>query len=389
MAGRDAFHQLINAPDDKAKWKHQADARTTLRTVVVYGLDDRLSLPDDEELLWDGDLRWRHSDGHEPGCQEFDWVIDYLELSAPTKPVEAANNGTKNDSPTETADDETDGDALLALGAMRGLGSTAKRPSYITSLIRCMGPARPPRVRHAALRAVSEARGELASITRDSMPQGVDVNLLDTLSRAILTVVCPNRDQTDHGSGPDAIFHKNRNLCYFRLISALTKSDEWCQRLIRDGHLEWCISLVDKVSWIDNGYHLLVIFGRIGPFAKDHPFSTAQHTWQGRIDNTWFWASRSYSEMDDEYVDAIPALVIVTRLNFLGSDNSVSSWTLGRLADNVHGALAKLQEGEATNSIAHATVVTAISSVQGLYDDLRREIDDRNASERDNRALGS
>ncbi|KAG1822648.1 uncharacterized protein BJ212DRAFT_1425256, partial [Suillus subaureus] len=147
MAGRAAYNQFKKSWAEDAKPKHRASARTALRTMLVHGLSFRLSCPDDEELTWRGDLQWRYSDGHTPSCEEFDWLVDYLADGA--------------EYPT---DDETEGDALLALSAMRGLGSSTRRLSYIRSLIRCMDSPRPPRVRHSALRAVFEAREELASI---------------------------------------------------------------------------------------------------------------------------------------------------------------------------------------------------------------------------------
>ncbi|KAG1886676.1 hypothetical protein F4604DRAFT_1675549 [Suillus subluteus] len=194
MAGRAAYVRLKNPWEGDAKPKLQASARTALRTMLVHGLSSRLSRPDDEELIWRGDLQWHHSNEREPSCEEFDWLIDYLA------------DGRHD---ADSTDDETEGDALLALSAMHGLGSSTKRRSYIKSLIRCMGSTRPPRVRHSALRAVFEAQEDLISMTSVSMPQDVDSPLLNQLSRALLTAVCPNDNPTTHDAGPDASFHKN------------------------------------------------------------------------------------------------------------------------------------------------------------------------------------
>jgi hypothetical protein len=65
----------------------------------------------------------------------------------------------------DAADNETEGDAFLALSAMRGLGSSTKRPFYIKWLIRLIGLAMGPRVRHTALRPIFDAREVLASTT--------------------------------------------------------------------------------------------------------------------------------------------------------------------------------------------------------------------------------
>ncbi|KAG1838911.1 hypothetical protein DFJ58DRAFT_120860 [Suillus subalutaceus] len=156
MAGRAAYLRLKNPWEGDAKPKLRANARTALRTMLVHGLSSRLSRPNEEELIWRGDLQWRHSDEREPSCEEFDWLIDYLA------------DGRHD---ADSTDDETEGDALLALSAMHGLGSSTKRRSYIKSLIRCMGSTRPPRVRHSALRAVFEAQEDLISMTSVSMPR--------------------------------------------------------------------------------------------------------------------------------------------------------------------------------------------------------------------------
>ncbi|KAG0699176.1 hypothetical protein DFH29DRAFT_62225 [Suillus ampliporus] len=362
MAGRLAYHQLESTEPKAARRKHKADARTALRTMAVHGKSNHLSLPDDETLIWDGDLQWWHSDGLMPDYEEFDWLVDYLESYVPARP-------------TNTAEDEIEGDALLALSAMHGLGSSAKRPSYIRVLVRCMGPTRPPRVRHAALRAISDARGELASIINDSVSQGVDATLLDELSRALLTTVRPNHDQAIHHSGPDAFFHKARDGCYFRLIFALAKNDEWHQCLTRDGHLERCISLVDQVLESRScalTCYLIGIFMRIDPSVKGFPFSPAPERWRTLISATWAFA-RSFMEPRD-YAETLPALVTATRQNLRGSDDGVPSAEVVYLADRVHRVLVELQDRQATlaNGQEDALVDAALSSVQGLHDDLRR-----------------
>lgn len=64
-------------------------------------------------MIWHGDLQCSHCNGHEPGYEEFNWLIVYLEM--PSKL-------------TEIADDKTEGGALLELNAMHGLGSSACPP---------------------------------------------------------------------------------------------------------------------------------------------------------------------------------------------------------------------------------------------------------------------
>ncbi|KAG1725538.1 hypothetical protein EDB19DRAFT_1947173 [Suillus lakei] len=376
MAGCDAYRQFQNTQQIEFRRQHRADARTALRTMVVHGLDYQLSRPDDEALIWrDGPMQWHDRDGHAPCCQEFDWVIDYLKDSAPT-------------GPTDTADDETEGDALLALSAMQGLGSSTKQLSYIRSLMRCMAPSRPPRVRHAALRAVFEARGELASITSNSVSHGVNARILDELSCALLTVVRPNDDQTIGAAST----HYHPDYGYVRLICALTKHAEWRQRLARDGHIRRCISLVDKVYEMEQlggiSIYLTVIVGHTNLLSKDLPFS--QEKWRLLIKNTWENA-RCYMTNDNyvdcvDYIDGIPAIVTATRLTLPGLDNAIPSPWLADLAEKVHWALADLQRRHATyvnNGVAQATFDVAISSAKGLYHDLGHMISPELTLQRD------
>lgn len=369
MDGRLAFTQLQNTQHDYARRKHKADTRTALRTLVVHGLHYCLSLPDDEELIWDGDLRWHHSDGLMPSCEEFDWLVDYL--------VDEAG---------KRADDETEANALLTLSAMRGLGSSTKRRSYIRALIRCMGRTRLPRVRHAALRAVSDARGDLASITSEPMSQDVDTKLLDELSRALFTAVCPNLSQTIQHER-DTHFHEHRDNCYFRLIFSLSNNHEWRQRLTLDGHFERCISLVDKAleceSWT-LGCYLVGILACIDPSDRVLHFSGAQEKWQALIRKSWRRA-HEFIWHHNNYVEALPALVMatVTMQNFPGSDNRVPSDELKEIAGNVDQCLAQLKQRQATlvHGQADSHFDAAISSVQGLHDDVRYMIDHSHISQ--------
>ncbi|KAG2076159.1 hypothetical protein BDR04DRAFT_1090040 [Suillus decipiens] len=365
MAGRADYDQLKNTQERDTQRKHRASVRTALRTMLVYGLYNRFSRPDDEDLVWHGDQRWHHSDEHEPSCGEFDWLVDYLA-------TDAENLG----------DDETEGDALLVLSAMQGLGSPTKRQSYISSLIRCMRSTRSPRVRHSALRAVCEAREELASISSASMPQGINAQLIDELSRSLLTSVCPNDDQTTLNTGPDTFFHVDRDTCYIRILYALTKNNEWCQRL-HNGHLKRCISLVDRYRHYRPSNaascYLLVVFERIKALDKDLPFNPAEKKRRPLIEDAWNHAKDSMADL----IDGIPALVKVTEPILTAFDDDVPRWWFRDLTTNVGWTLNRLTQKQAeyvNDGIAEA----AIRSMKGLYDELSPIVKQLNTSQRDN-----
>jgi len=92
-------------------------------------------------------------------------------------------------------------------------------------------------------------RGEIDSITIDSMPHGVDATLLDELPRAILVIARLNCDSTVNSSSrPGASSSYNWDYCYAWLIFILATNDECHERLSSHGHLEWCISPVDAAQ---------------------------------------------------------------------------------------------------------------------------------------------
>ncbi|KAG1805472.1 uncharacterized protein BJ212DRAFT_868580 [Suillus subaureus] len=370
MAGRAAYDQLKNTQETDTQLKHRASVRTALRTMLVHGCTRRrFSRPDDECLIWDSELCWCHSDEREPSCEEFDWLVDYLAYNA-----------------EHSTDDETQGDALLALSAMHGLGSSSKQQSYINSLIHCMQSTRPPRVRHAALRATCEAREELASISSALMPQGVDAQLLDELSRALLTAVRPYNDRTIR-TGPDASLHLDRDSCYLRLIYTLTKNDEWCQRLTRDGHPDRCIFIADVVNCSSEfNLHLSVIFGRIKSSGVDLRLSVAEWRWRLLIAFTW-----STWRISDA-VDEIPAIVTATRLNLTALDDGPEGEWFVNIVTDVHKTLVELQQKQAHHvdrGIAQATIDAALSSLQGLHAELSLMVEQWNSSQRNDGASRS
>ncbi|KAG1884093.1 hypothetical protein F4604DRAFT_238304 [Suillus subluteus] len=278
---------------------------------------------------------------------------------------------------------------------MRGLGSSTKRQSYISSLIQCMAFTRPPQVRHSALRAIFEAREELASITGASIPHGVNTQLLNELSCALLTAVCPNSDQTIHATRvtrPDTSFHLDRDSCYIHLISALTKNDEWCQCLTHDAHIDRCISLVDRVCrdhYSKLAFYLLVIFGRIKSLDRDLPFRAAEESWRLLITITWDCTQSFFQEHG--VVDEIPVIVTATRLNLTASDDGVLREWLADLAAKVLRASLSLQERQAIlvdGGMAQAAIDAALSSMQGLYEDLNCMVKQQNTLQQDDGASG-
>jgi hypothetical protein len=145
----------------------------------------------------------------------------------------------------------------------------------------------------------------------------------------------------------------------------LAKNGDWRQRLIHDGHLQRCIDLVDKVP-ITNpsesylpGFYLPAIIGRINPICKDTTLSATQKkSLKQLVEKTW--RAHIYRN-DDDYIDAIPALVTATKLTF-----QQEMW----LATEARGALEYIQEQQATlvsNGVAQTTVDAALSSLEDFH----------------------
>ncbi|KAG1728024.1 hypothetical protein EDD22DRAFT_961127 [Suillus occidentalis] len=251
-----------------------------------------------------------------------------------------------------------------------------------------------PHIRHAALRAVADAQEELASITNELMPQGVDATFLDELSCALLTVVRPNQDQIAQHNGMYITF---RDTCYSRLIFALAQNDEWRERRARSGHFEHCVSLaedaLERGTWVP-GCYLAGIFAYIDPSDKVLPLSPMQERWRAFIKGKWKSARRI--KYIGDYISTFPALVAVTKLDLLSWDFSVPNEKLTKLTKDVHGTLESLsilsledQPFFIDRDPDQAIVRTALSSVQGLHDDLRRMTENSNTSQRDNGLLES
>jgi hypothetical protein len=347
----EAKHAQLDPKEAKdAELKYKADVRTALRTMVVHARGEHLSRPDDEELIWYGNLRWWRNEGLAPSCAEFDWLVEYVMFPA---------------------DDETKGDALLALSAISNLGSSAKRDTYVTTLIHCIDHTEHPRTRYAALRAAFDARAELAQLADNS-----DAPLLDRLSLALLTAVDPNNGKTNRASGPDPSFHYDRDRCYFRLIFALARDGGWHVRLIRDEHVKRCISLVNDVlenPRSSHNFYLAGIFLHIFSSGSDSPSKAlGMGSWRKLVKAAWKGFLFLVKEDEHTCFEVLPALVKATEGNFQGQNNGDPNPELldrenggSELKGDVQSALKKLRKGRETPDQEDGLVYEA---VQGLYE---------------------
>ena len=345
MAGRSAWDHLTMAKTADGRHKHMADVRTALRTMVVHGQQNILSRPDDGEVILRGNFQWRHHDGRSPSCEEFDWLVDYLV-----------------DRLDEQTDDGTQGDALLALSAMNGLGSDAKRASYVSALIRCMASTRPPRVRCAAVKCISDAREELSFIDGDSMPRGVDAHLFNQLFDALSTAVSLHDGET-------TVYLEASNNCYSRLIFVLTMNNEWRHRLTQNGHVQQCIRLFPTSSEAD--FYIAGICLHVDPSGNAPSLSSIHERLEELMRRAWLELGNVIMRDEDfqvhDYPEVLSALVTATKQNLPGSNHGVASLELQHLAMYVSRVSEILR--------IHSPDGNVLSAVQSFSDDLKRMLE--------------
>ncbi|OJA17401.1 putative protein 22 [Rhizopogon vesiculosus] len=279
--------------NDENRGNHEDQARSALRFAITTGCPG-FSMPNDVTLIWDGVFDWNNEDR---APKDFDWLVDYL--------VHFRTSGARNF--------DTMADALLALSALQGLGSPEKRDNYLDAIIFSMEVDNPFRLRHAALRAVSDARLQLVEIADDKERDSKFLKkLLTDLPSALLTttkLVAPQLSEHD----PDAIFNPGRDYFYLRLIFTLAKQSDWRDQLEAAGHIDRCVVLLDHVINLKN-------------------FST------------------------DEPLEALPSIVTYTLESLETKAAIYDSTSLVRVVDRIYEAL-KVKE-------ARPDIISAVQSVK-------------------------
>lgn len=96
--------------------------------------------------------------------------------------------------------------------------------------------------------------------------------------------------ETTYDLGPDALFHENKDLCYFCLIFALAANKEWRQRLSCHGHVNRCTSLFDFVrlsTVLVNNFYLFGTHLRIDPSGTDLSLNPFQKRLRMLTSDAW------------------------------------------------------------------------------------------------------
>ncbi|KAG1769106.1 hypothetical protein EV702DRAFT_1142287 [Suillus placidus] len=250
------------------------------------------------------------------------------------------------------------GDALLALSAMKGLGTHARESVYLRALISAMESSSPRRLRYAALRAVSDSRLALADIDA-IQDENIRQILLTKISPALLMAICPARATGyREDDEPDVNFNYWRDDAYLRLIMALTSNMKWCKRLVTDRHIGHCISILNNLDENSPAPFLLAaIFGRVRSSSPDaagaafeavtadqFPF-LVKSAWQAALD------LKLYDEV--ECITAFPAIVECAE------QKDISAADLKEIRKNVGLVMEKLKKRNKRPEIT--------SSIQDYY----------------------
>jgi len=286
--------------------------------------------PDDSFLYWYGEFTWAHDTR---SSHEFEWLIDYICELRELEGYEV---------------EDTLADALLALSAMKSLGSRAKQAAYLEVLLWSMGPEQPARLRYAALRATCETRRTLLAAIEDTDGYAYLWEKLLALSPAILTAISPSEGASVEGSHA-VVFDEGRDGCYLKLLFALVKNPVWCSRLSLDDHINRCISLMAEAA--DSNPHTFYLFGiflRITAVSKSlelplhDMFSRAKLS--PLVFGAWDAFPGVYLSGNDDCVEILPDLAELT-LEYIPLDR-ITLETLDERIDWVLDVLRKYSEPE-------------------------------------------
>jgi len=354
---KSSFDQYATTLDPK----HENEARNSLRLAIVTGCPGFLKSTD-VALIWDGAFDWT-GDTRTP--EDFDWLVDFLVHFR-----------------THSAwDFDAMADALLALSAMRGLGSLAKRDNYFDSIIFSMEIDKPSRLRHAALRAVFDARLELVNIV-DSEEGEFREQLLTEIPSALLTttrLVAPQPEQCLDVS--DAIFHPRRDYFYLRLIFSLAKQGDWRVRLENAGHVDRCLTLLghiinmksDSIGSSDtvkiHAYYLAAALIRMNASDTYRSSSFAgdisESEWWKLLKEAWWAMGSNRLYRKDESREALEALPDISKYTLESLKTQAAIYdakSLVRWVDRIYKGL----EDESVE----AHIISAVKSVKDALDDI-------------------
>jgi len=339
--------------------EYENEARNALRLAIVTGCPGFLNSTD-VALIWDGAFDWT---GDTRTAEDFDWLVDFL--------VHFRKHSTR--------DFDAMANALLALSAMRGLGSPAKRDNYFDSIIFSMEFDKPFRLRHAALRAVFDARFELIKIVGSEEGEFRE-QLLTEIPSALLTttrLVAPARSPDD----PDAIFNPGREYFYLRLIFSLAKQDDWRARLENAGHVDRCVVLLSHVINMESdsigssdtvknhAYYLAAALIRMDASDSYQSSSFAdkisESEWWKLLKGAW-WAmgsNRLYREEESrEALEALPDIAKYTLESLKTQAAVYDAKGLVRWVDRIYKGL---KDGK-----AEAPIISAVKSVKDALDSI-------------------
>lgn len=289
---KEIFDRTLQEGSRSSNW--DSDIRNILKFIVATGCQTQIRL-DQPDSVWSRQFSWV---GDTQSFNRRSWLVDYL-------------HGLRN-----LEDNEVVTHTLLVLSGMRHLGDSPEwQLTYVKSLFSFMKSGRPDHVRHAALRATHDARSALASV---NIPRD-----------QVLPFV-------DHGEGP---FNSQRDLCFLRLVFALSRNSNWIPHLVREDCVKRCVAIInDSLKWYLHPFYLIGFFFRIAPLDPE----ITDKQWQELTKEAWHAAAvTNLLLVDDDCVEALRLLVKGTVLHMI--DGHASKDILMQLENYVASVLKMLE----------------------------------------------
>ena len=294
---------LDREPSEPPYQEASARVRAAMRTIIVAG-GPRSYHPDGDSLIWYGNFGWDSIQD----SQVFQRLIKYLEHCRQKKDFIGL------------------GDALLVTSDMWRFG-TGVQKAFLDILIPSLN-GESSRLRHIALRVSRDNRLAL-STPENTQHTEIGQEPLITFSQALMISISldiapaegtSHRQDTTQVAEPkddlDSLSHKGRDLCYLQLLSAFVNTSDWIPSIVRDGHLNRCLKLLEQGGTSD--LHLAVIFSQINVSNSACLGEITVEQWQKLMEDAW-WSFAHDTDYLEDYIRALPTLVEST-IKHLSSD---------------------------------------------------------------------
>ena len=285
-----------------------ARVHAAMRTLVV-ARGNRIYHADDNSLVWCWPCGWDDTDDSQ---EVFQGLFEYLEHCCQKEDFVGL------------------GDALLLTSDMWRFDSNVRKAAFLNILISSLGSGS-TRLRHIAIRAAWDNRTVL-SAAENTPHAEMGENLLTTFSQALITSISLDiASANDASDGADTTqdlgdvnpddsdlhFHCHRDMCYLRLIFTLSNSSDWVPSIVRDGHLDRCLVLLQHDIWHTSLAFILLRIEADKRVDSARLDEITEEQWQMTTYEAWGYLGASDVK---DCIDILPALAERT-VKYLSSDS--------------------------------------------------------------------